>query len=48
MLDTSLAALGAIAHCLAKSKIAARDPKWPKGPGKVSNPRFVGAPNNFC
>ena len=51
--NTSLAAMGALAHRLERrtaSKIQnGRQvaPKWQRGSGKVSTPRFLGVPVNF-
>ena len=46
-LNTSLAAPGALAHRLQRRTACQWAPKWPTGSGKVSTPRFWGAPVNF-
>ena len=45
--NTSLAAPGALAHRLQRRTACQWAPKWPTGSGKVSTPRFWGAPVNF-
>ena len=45
--NTSLAAPGALAHRLQRRTACQWAPKWLMGSGKVSSPRFWGAPVNF-
>ena len=45
--NPSLAAKGALAHRLQRRTACQWAPKWPTGSGKVSTPRFWGAPVNF-
>ena len=45
--NTSLAALGALAHRLQRRTACQWAPKWPTGSGKVSTPRFLGIQSNF-
>ena len=47
LLNTSLAAPGALAHRPQRRTACQWAPKWPTGSGKVSTPRFWGAPVNF-
>ena len=52
--NTSLAAPGALAHRLQRRTACKIQngrqgaPKWQRGSRKVSNPRFLGVPVNFC
>ena len=51
--NTSLAAKGALANCLQRRTACKIQngrqgaPKWQRGSGKVSTPRFLGVPDNF-
>ena len=52
-INTSLAAKGALAHCLQRRTACKIQngrhgaPKWPTGLGRVSTPRFLGVLSNF-